>query len=46
MTMTKIKNELSKEEHVRAAASGADATVLEITPSSFIITALEIEETQ
>jgi hypothetical protein len=46
MTLIKIKNELSKEEHDRATASGADATVLEMTPSSFIISGLEIEETQ
>jgi hypothetical protein len=46
MTLIKIKNELSKEEHDRATASGADGTVLEMTPSLFIITGLEIEETQ
>jgi hypothetical protein len=47
ITLAKIKNELSIEEHNRAAsAGGADASLLEVTPSSFIITGLEIEETQ
>jgi hypothetical protein len=46
MTLTKIKNELSKEEHERATALGADATLLEMTPSLFVITGLELEETQ
>jgi hypothetical protein len=46
MTLIKIKNELSKEEHDRAAASSGDVAMLEMTPSTFIIAGIDIEETQ
>jgi hypothetical protein len=47
VSLAKIKNELSQEEHDRAAAAGdTDPSLLDMTPSMFVITGLELQETQ
>jgi hypothetical protein len=47
VSLAKIKNELSQEEHDRAVATGdTDPSLLEMTQSLFVITGLELQETQ
>jgi hypothetical protein len=46
LSLANVKKKLSEEEHVKAAAAGVDAPVIDMTASALMIYGLEIEETQ
>jgi hypothetical protein len=46
VSLANVKKMLADEEHQKASITGADVTALDITASSLIINALEIEESQ
>jgi hypothetical protein len=44
--ISKVKKALLEEEHRKAANAGADASLMEVTATSLMISALEIEDMQ